>query len=295
MKLSLLSLALATAGVLAQRPSNESICDYYTNALLGSNNATAQYTVLTLVVNTAVIGNYTQPNVGIAVPGILAEGTYMNQTVNLAPYFTGELASTNRNGTSGVSVNFLDGGGAAPLLQNMPANDNTSNQYFLLTHLYSYFGSLLNCSTYGEMDFPAYMGQASQFNVHKFMVLDQYQVGYFIEQVGLAAASFGVAAEDVTAVGNALAGAFNVRCSPPTTIIAAQGAQLQEVCAAESCPYGPNGDSYCSDYPSPVPSPAVASAAMSGAASSAAPTEAPSSMASMASSMADSAMSMMSM
>ena len=53
----------------------------------------------------------------------------MNGTaVNLAPYFTGDLASTNRGGEAGVSVNFLDGGGAAPLQQNMPAEDDQSNQ-----------------------------------------------------------------------------------------------------------------------------------------------------------------------
>ena len=48
--------------------------------------------------------------------------------VNLAPYFTGMLASTNRGGSMGVSVNFLDGGGATPLMMNMPANDTSSNQ-----------------------------------------------------------------------------------------------------------------------------------------------------------------------
>ena len=48
--------------------------------------------------------------------------------VNLVPYFSGELASTNSGGAAGESVNFLDGGGAAPLLLNMPAEDNTSKQ-----------------------------------------------------------------------------------------------------------------------------------------------------------------------
>lgn len=48
--------------------------------------------------------------------------------MNLAPYFTGALASTNTGGKVGKSVNFLDGGGAAPLQKNMPANDNNSKQ-----------------------------------------------------------------------------------------------------------------------------------------------------------------------
>ncbi len=119
---------LATVGAaLAQRPSSTPICDYYTTALLKDNTAKNQYTLLTLLVNTAVIGNYTQPNVGVMVPGILAPGQYNGTDVNLLPYFDGGLKSTNVNQKAGVS-NFLDGGGAAPLLKNMPADDTTSNQ-----------------------------------------------------------------------------------------------------------------------------------------------------------------------
>lgn len=124
------ALALATVGAAsAGRPSSESICDYYTTALLKQNNAANQHTLLTLLVNTAVIGNYTQPNVGVAVPGILnPNGMYNGTKVNLLPYFDGGLASTNNGGKMGVAQNFLDGGGAAPLKKNMPADDTTSNQ-----------------------------------------------------------------------------------------------------------------------------------------------------------------------
>lgn len=92
-----------------------------------SDTAANQYSLLVALVNTVVIGNYTQPNVGIAVPGILAPGSYMGEQVNLLPYFNGCLKSTNTNGMPSV-VNFLDGGGAAPLMNNMPADDTTSNQ-----------------------------------------------------------------------------------------------------------------------------------------------------------------------
>src|ERR1700733_11531395 len=125
---SMLAASMVTGLALAQRPANESICDYYTTALLKENNATNQMTLLTLVVNTVVIGNYTQPNVGIAVPGILANGTFNGTAVSLLKYFDGSLLSSNRGGSAGVSVNFLDGGGAAPLMMNMPANSTTSNQ-----------------------------------------------------------------------------------------------------------------------------------------------------------------------
>ncbi|KAI9794257.1 MAG: hypothetical protein M1816_006183 [Peltula sp. TS41687] len=125
----ILAGSVLVGNVAAQRPSNISICDYYTTALLKDNTAENQAKLLTLVVNTAVIGNYTQPNVGIAVPGILAQGAKFNDTpVNLAPFFNGMLESTNRGGDKGVSVNFLDGGGAEPLKNNKPANDDASNQ-----------------------------------------------------------------------------------------------------------------------------------------------------------------------
>lgn len=91
------------------------------------NNATNQYTLLTLLVNTAVIGNYTTPNHN-AVPGILSPNATINGTkVNLAQYFDGSLESTNVKGTP-EAVNFLDGGGAAPLMMNKPSNNSGSNQ-----------------------------------------------------------------------------------------------------------------------------------------------------------------------
>lgn len=84
--------------------------------------------LLTLVVNTAIIGNYSDVNVGVKVPGILAPGTYNGTAVNLLPYFSGGLASTNNGGSSGGVQNFLDGGGACPLMMNMAANGTSSNQ-----------------------------------------------------------------------------------------------------------------------------------------------------------------------
>ena len=98
--------------------------------------------------------------------------------------------------------------------------------------------------------FSSYQGHASMYQVHKFMDLDASEVGYFITQVGLAAASFGVAPADVTAVGHALAGLFDVRCAPPTTVIMAQGPQLQSICIADDCPVAPNAT--CSGVPEPV-------------------------------------------
>ncbi|KAF2498050.1 hypothetical protein BU16DRAFT_332828 [Lophium mytilinum] len=247
MRSSTILAAIAAAGsAMAQRPADMPICDYYTTALLKNNTAANQYTLLTLLVNTAVIGNYTKPNVGIAVTGILNKGTYKGEEVNLLPYFTGELDSTNFNGKA-IAVNFLDGGGAAPLMLNMPANNSSSIQYGLITHLYQFFGALLGCSEYGAMGFPSYKGKTSMGDVHRFMDLDASEVGYFIMQVGLSAASFGVTDDDVTAVGTALTKLFDYKCAPPVAILPNSTAELQSICQAEDCPLAPNAT--CAAYP----------------------------------------------
>ena len=128
-KVSLL-LVLASA-CLAQRPGNISICDYYTSALFQQNTGANQYSLVTYLVNTVVIGSYngshaTAPD--FKVPGILAPGNYNGTKVNLLPYFDGGLKSTNRGVGAGVAVNFLDGGGAKPLMINKPANADSSAQ-----------------------------------------------------------------------------------------------------------------------------------------------------------------------
>ena len=74
---STLALLAAAGSVIATgRPSDQSICDYYTTALLKDDTPTNQYTLLTLLVNTVVIGNYSTVNVGVTVPGILAPAVY---------------------------------------------------------------------------------------------------------------------------------------------------------------------------------------------------------------------------
>ncbi|KAH8835858.1 hypothetical protein DL96DRAFT_1732902 [Flagelloscypha sp. PMI_526] len=233
--------------VRAQRPDSTSICDYYTTALLKDNNSTNQYTLLTLLVNTAVIGNYTSnPGSMVAVPGILnPNGTVDGKKVNLVPYFSGALSSSNVNDVA-TAVNWLDDGGAAPLMANKPANGTSSNQYTLLTHLYSYFGGALGCTQYGKDKFPAYSGSGSQYSVHKYMALSNAEVTYFITQVGLSAKSFGVSDADVTSVGSLLTNTFGQRCAKPAPVIPDQGNQLQSICTENDCPQADGGD--CSAY-----------------------------------------------
>jgi hypothetical protein len=123
---------------------------------------------------------------------------------------------------------------------------------FLLTHLYSFFGALLGCSLYGKptSDFPEYTGDASMYKVHKFMDLSAAEVGYFVTQVALAGASFGVSNDDLTGVGKALNSLFGMSCSPPAEVITGQGSQLQAICIDSTCPVATNA--VCSQYDTAV-------------------------------------------
>jgi hypothetical protein len=229
------------ANLASSLPNGTSICDYYTPVLLGANNASTQLTLLTLVVNTALIGNYTTPNVGITVTGILNPGVYNRNPVSLLKYFNGSLASNNFGGSTGATVNFLDDGSATPLLQNKPSNGNTtSNQYRLITRLYAYFGTLLGCSYINTPEFPAYSGVTSMYTVHKFMDISADEFGYFVTQVGLAAASFGVAPDDLGPVGEALNDLFGYRCSQPDSVLPNEAPELQAICTDDTCPLAPN-------------------------------------------------------
>ncbi|CZT52321.1 uncharacterized protein RSE6_13629 [Rhynchosporium secalis] len=246
MHFKFLALAAAASTVSAQ---NQSFCDKYTTTLFTDNTQANQYKLLVAVVNTALIGNYSERNngivvngilargeVGLAVPGMLEPGQVYRKGVNLLPYFNGDLAGTNQGEGHGVSVNFLDDGGVEALKAGKPSNGKTSRQYLLLTHLYEYFGEILGCSKQGGGDFPKYAGKSSMYSVHKYMYLSRHEVQYFIEQVAASALSFGVAAEDIAPVGQQLMKLFNYRCLPPTTVIQSQGAQLQSICTQMFCP-----------------------------------------------------------
>lgn len=57
----------------------------------------------------------TESKTGKAIPGILKPGMQDGKEVNLAPYFSGALKSSNEGGKA-VCKNFLDGGAAEPCL-----------------------------------------------------------------------------------------------------------------------------------------------------------------------------------
>lgn len=68
------------------------------------------------------------------------------------------------------------------------------------------------------------------YELHKFMALDEKEVGWFITQVGTSAASFGVSEEDVAIVGKALMDTFGMRCSSPASGPQSRVPELQAIC-----------------------------------------------------------------
>ncbi|CEJ82135.1 hypothetical protein VHEMI02220 [[Torrubiella] hemipterigena] len=144
----------------------------------------------------------------------------------------------------------------------MPAMGTSSNQYFLLTHLYEFFGTLLGCSQQGMTGFDKYDGQPSMYKVHKFMNLGEAELTYFISQVGAAAASFGVAKDDITAVANALSSTFGMKCAAPAEVIKGSGPQAQAICIGDGCPEAK--EPQCSAYAAAVAPAKCSAASMSG-------------------------------
>ncbi|KAI0444912.1 hypothetical protein F4803DRAFT_220304 [Xylaria telfairii] len=251
--------------VAADRPENVTACDFYTHKTIGEITPENQQLLMTLVLHSALLGPYSKYN---TVPvddftGALYPRQYRGSYVDLSVYFNGALASTNTGKGVGEAVNFLDDGGLPLAEQSKPGNGNTqSHQYVFFTHVYSYFGTFLGCSTLGTTAFPSYTGKASMYEVHKYMDLNAAEMGYFVEQAVKGLISFGFSDADAQFVNATLNGKFNKRCAPAEAIIPpSAGPQLQAICIAPDCALSPNDT--CSAYGN-ITAPVVSDATLAG-------------------------------
>lgn len=110
--------------------------------------------------------------------------------------------------------------------------------------------------------FPSYNGSASMYATHKYMALSSPQLTYFIQQVGLAASSFGIADADIAAVAASLMDTFGQRCSKDAVVVPYQRpARPQAICTGEGCEVaGGDGVSEACVKAGPAPLPGVADA-----------------------------------
>ncbi len=110
----LLILPFFLLGVLAQRPSNTSLCDYYAIQRYGANTTTTQFNLVQGIVALAFAGSSGVPNASASITGIFNPGTYNGVNVDLGSWFNGSIDSTNVNGRP-TAIDWLNGGGKAPL------------------------------------------------------------------------------------------------------------------------------------------------------------------------------------
>ena len=118
----------------SQDADHVSICDKYTTSILGENTAANQQLLMVLFVNTGMVGNYTTPNVGIEVPGVIWPANFHGKPIKQMPYFNGQIESSNVGVDKGhgVAINWLDGGGPEALRMNLTSFNQSSNQLFVL-------------------------------------------------------------------------------------------------------------------------------------------------------------------
>lgn len=89
-KITWLALLVATVA-LAQRPSNESICDYYAVKRYGANTTESQYQLIQSIVGLAYVGrgSNTVSNAPSNTTGIFNQATFQGYPVYLRPWFDG--------------------------------------------------------------------------------------------------------------------------------------------------------------------------------------------------------------
>lgn len=253
----------------AQRPSNASLCDYYATSLYGANTTDNQFRLIQSILALAFAGGSGLANVSTELTGIFNPGTVVNPNgttipVDLQPWFNGSIDSTNLNNLP-VGVNWLDAGGKAPLqafLNGQTSSivmSNTTNEYRLFNHWLGAFSHIFACSLPPTL--PATTGgQLNLAYVHKFMDLNQTDIGHFIDQLALSSSHWGFSASDSSQLSIQLNAKYNVRCSP------AVGTQLYSLCQDDTCPLAETPD--CAAYANLGPSGVTASGSSAVATSS---------------------------
>ncbi|KID93313.1 hypothetical protein MAJ_10722, partial [Metarhizium majus ARSEF 297] len=227
--IALLTLLLGR-GILADRPNDQSICDYYASQRYGASNSTTQLHLMQGIVAYAYAGGNTLPNPATNSTGIFNPGQFNGYNVYLRPWFDGSKATTNLNNQA-VGVDWLDGGGTEPLIAFLNGSTksadikNGTNQYC------SQYKTFLD-SSFTPLT-PAY--------VHRFMDLNQTEVGYFIEQLIAASKYYGFSDADATTLSTFMNARYNIRCAPPAN------GELYSICLAKECPLAAP-DANCDAY-----------------------------------------------
>lgn len=211
------------------RPSNVSVCDYYSSMQYGYNlTAQQQLDWVTSVQLRGLFGNYTSNNINVT--GSLNPGVFDNRAVpGLLSYVDGTAGPTiNVYGfaTSGIDVQLTN---------------------HVRTHAVTFLAEHLGCSLQGTSDvFAKYNGPKSLYGVHEFMRFDSTDIGYFVQELGLSLLSHNVSKTDVDGFGAKVMEMFGHRCVPAFPVVPGYEPNLQSICTTPDCPISPNA--VCMDY-----------------------------------------------
>ncbi|KAI0868686.1 hypothetical protein GGS24DRAFT_199314 [Hypoxylon argillaceum] len=240
-------LLLVVGMGIAQRPSTASICDYYAMERYGANSSDSQFRLMEHIVALAFGGGVTLPDASDDSTGILNPGSFNGLAVNLRPWFDGSKATTNLNNQA-VGIDWLDDGAQQPLMAFLNGTtssvelDADSNEYRLFAHFYTAFGKIYGCTLTSEFPKANDSGiPIAPAYVHKFMNLNQTDLGHFIDQLIMSSKYAGFSDEDASTLSTFLNARYNVRCAPPID------GQLYSLCQATECPLAapsPDCDAY---------------------------------------------------
>jgi hypothetical protein len=110
---------------------------------------------------------------------------------------------------------------------------------FITSHLFSNFfvafSRAFGC-TLPPPPLPNTNGPVQLAYAHKFMNLEYHQLGYFINQLSLAATHFGVLPQDADTFRTTLNSRYNVRCAQAVSFNPSSPPQLLSLCQNPTCP-----------------------------------------------------------
>ncbi|KAI1264470.1 hypothetical protein F5Y18DRAFT_390573 [Xylariaceae sp. FL1019] len=229
-------LVMGSSVLAAQRPSDASICDYYAETRYGSNSSDSQFKLMEHIVALAFGGGTDLQGASNLSTGILNSGNFEGLAVNLRPWFDGSEPTTNLNDQA-VGIDWLDDGAQKPLMDFLKGKtssvilDKGSNEFRLFAHFYSSFGHVFGCTL--VQGFPKANDSGGPINlayVHKYMNLNQTDLGHFIDQLTLASKFYGFSDADADTLSTYMNAHYNIRCLP------ADDGQLTSLCQAPECP-----------------------------------------------------------
>lgn len=112
----------------------------------------------------------------------------------------------------------------------------------------------MQCTSLIASNYTSNLGQQhpNLYQVHKFMALDPNELGWFIENVGLAARSVGISEREANIITSSMSRSLNLRCLPPIAVLPGGPVAPQGLCTDATCELAPNAACTAYDFPNGI-------------------------------------------